>query len=84
MDANANFVITWNSAGQDYGNTWGVSGQRYDSSGSPIGGEFQVNTTISSDQVNASVAMDDQGDYVVVWSGNGINDGDGIFGIVYD
>ncbi|MCH7800335.1 MAG: S8 family serine peptidase [Chloroflexi bacterium] len=84
MDANANFVITWKSAGQDYGNTWGVFGQRYDSNGSPIGGESLVNTTIASDQVNASVAMDDQGDYVVVWSGNGISDSDGIFGTVYD
>ena len=84
MDANANFVITWESAGQDHGNTRGIFGQRYDPNGSPIGGEFPINTTTSSNQVNASVAMDDQGDYVVVWSGNGIGDSDGVFGTVYD
>jgi hypothetical protein len=84
MDSDANYVIVWNSAGQDEGSTWGVFGQRYGSTGSPIGGEFLVNTTTSGDQVNASVAMDDQGDFVAVWSGNGIGDGDGVYGNVYD
>ncbi|HAC18651.1 MAG TPA: hypothetical protein DCF78_08745, partial [Dehalococcoidia bacterium] len=59
-------------------------GQRYSSDGLLIGREFQVNPTASSDRVNASVAMDNQGDFVVVWSGSGIDDSDGIFCRVHD
>jgi hypothetical protein len=84
MNADASFVVAWNSAGQDDGNTWGVFGQRFDSTGSVVGGDFQVATTSAGDQMNSSVAMDDQGGYVVIWSGNGIGDDDGIFGILYE
>ena len=65
-------------------NTWDFFGQRYSSDGLLIGGEFQVNPTASSDRVNASVAMDNQGDFVVVRSGSGIGDSDGIFGKMHD
>jgi hypothetical protein len=84
LNADASFVVTWNSAGQDDGNTWGVFGQRFDSTGSVVGGEFQVATTSANDQMNSSVAINDQGDYVVIWSGNRIGDSDGIFGILYE
>src|SRR5690349_6099926 len=42
-DSAGNFVVTWRSPGQD-GSSYGVFGQRYDSAGTPQGGEFQVNT----------------------------------------
>ena len=78
------FVIISNNVSQGHVNTWGFFGQRYSSDGLLIGGEFQVNTTALSDRVNASVAMDNQGDFVVVRSGSGIGDSDGIFGGVHD
>lgn len=45
-DAAGNFVVVWQSFGQD-GSGLGVFGQRYDSTGLPVGSEFQVNTATS-------------------------------------
>ncbi|HIM89241.1 MAG TPA: hypothetical protein EYM52_00740 [Dehalococcoidia bacterium] len=84
IDSTGKFVIISNNVSQDHVNTWGFFGQRYSSDGLLIGGEFQVNTTALSDRVNASVTMDNQGDFVVVWSGSGIDDSDGIFCRVHD
>ena len=78
MDAAGNFVVTWESIGQD-GDLAGIYAQEYNADGTTDGGEFLVNTTTSGAQQNASVAMDDAGDYVVVWSGNGPGDGSGVF-----
>jgi hypothetical protein len=52
----------------------------------PLGGEFQVNTTTTGSQINSrsAVAMAANGKFVVVWSGPGDGDGDGIFGQRYD
>src|SRR5262245_36948458 len=36
------FVVTWSSLSQD-GNGSGVYARRYDTNGTPVGGEFQVN-----------------------------------------
>ncbi|MCC7510602.1 MAG: tandem-95 repeat protein [Planctomycetes bacterium] len=66
-DANGNYVVVWTSTGQDSGATEGVYGQRYTSAGTPVGGEFLVNTTILNNQNNPAVAMDADGDFVVVW-----------------
>ena len=78
MDADGNFVVTWESYGQDgYGD--GVYGQRYNATGVTQGSEFQINTYINSDQAEPSVAMDADGDFVVAWESY-YQDGD-IFGI---
>jgi hypothetical protein len=37
----------------------------------PVGGEFQVNTYTTGDQVDPSVAADPDGDFVVVWASDG-------------
>jgi len=69
-DANGDFVAVWSSAGQD-GSGWGIFGQRFDPSGAPRGGEFQVNSYTTSDQYNAFVASDANGNFVVVWQSEG-------------
>jgi hypothetical protein len=66
-DAAGNFVVVWTSDGQD-GWDDGVFGQRYDASGSPLGAEFRVNTFTYFDQDSPSVATDNAGNFVVVWS----------------
>src|SRR5687768_577811 len=43
MDADGDFVVTWQSYGQD-GSSDGIYAQRFDSSGLPQGAEFRVNT----------------------------------------
>jgi hypothetical protein len=77
LDNNGNFLVTWTSAGQD-GAGSGVFGQQYDGSGAAVGTEFRINTTTVGDQRNPSVAMDGHGDSVVVWSGTGIHDDQGV------
>jgi hypothetical protein len=67
-DPAGNFVVVWQSRAQD-GDGWGIFGQRYDSAGTPLGAEFQVNSTTTADQRYPRVAMDVAGNFVVVWSG---------------
>ena len=93
-DTSGNFVVVWESQpyagnGQD-GSRSGVFGQRYDSSGTPQGPEFQVNSYTIGYQATADVATDAAGNFVVVWesfpySGNGQDgSGSGVFGQRYD
>ena len=56
LDASGSFVVAWSSYGQD-GSIYGVFGQRYDSSGAPLGPEFQVNTYTTGTQRDPSVAV---------------------------
>ncbi len=81
MDADGDFVVVWESDGSGGADTGGYSiqGQRYNAAGSPVGSEFQVNSYTTSDQRWASVAMDADGDFVVVWysDGSGGADTDG-------
>jgi hypothetical protein len=67
MDAVGDFVIVWTSNGQD-GNGNGVYAQLYCALGTPIGGEFQVNTFTADNQMYPCVAMDKLGDFTVTWS----------------
>jgi Ca2+-binding RTX toxin-like protein len=78
IDADGDFVISWQSYGQD-GSGFGIYAQRYNSSGVAVGNEFKVNTYTSSSQFIPAIAMDAGGDFVISWtsygedgSGNGI------------
>ena len=78
------FVVTWESKDQD-GSGKGVFRQRYDASGNTVGSEFQVNTTTSGDQDEASVTSLDDGGFFVTWtSANQDGDGDGVYGQQFD
>jgi hypothetical protein len=79
IDNAGNFVITWSSYIQDAGSSWGVYKQDYNADGTTFGGETRVNTTTAGDQQYAGVAMNGVGQYVVIWSGNGSGDADGVF-----
>jgi hypothetical protein len=82
MDPGGNFVVVW--LGRD-GDLGGVFGQRYDAAGTPVGGEFRVNTYTTANQRSITVAMDQRGNFVVVWR-SFIQDGSlyGVFGQRYD
>jgi hypothetical protein len=79
-DAAGNFVVVWTTDGQD-GDAGGIFGRRFDASGSPLGGEFQVNTYTTDNQFFPTVASDAAGNFVVVWESGG-QDGNsfGVFG----
>jgi hypothetical protein len=65
-NAGGDFVVAWQSPGQD-GSGDGIYAQRYNKTGVAQGAEFQVNTTTSGSQINAAVAMDSGGNFVVAW-----------------
>jgi len=79
------FVVTWQSGNSQDGDGEGVFAQRYDATGVPLGGEFQVNSHTTNRQRYASVTADAAGDFVVVWQSQ-YQDGDraGGFGQRYD
>jgi hypothetical protein len=83
-DRAGNFVVTWESYGQD-GDRYGIFGQRYDAAGTAVGGEFQVNTFTTGWQYSSAVAMGPDGNFVVVWQSDGEDgSGAGVFGRRFD
>src|SRR5689334_7228735 len=84
IDRFGNFLIVWDSFDQD-GDSYGVFARRFDSAGSPLGAEFQVNTYTTESQYEAVVAASRDGEFVVAWNSFG-QDGDfqGIFARRFD
>ena len=79
-----NFVVVWQDGAVGGGGGRGVFGQRYDSSGAPVGPEFQVETYTTGFQGFPSVSADASGDFVVVWHSDGQDGSDlGVFGQRY-
>ncbi len=68
MDATGDFVVTWSDYGSQDGSLSGVYAQRFDSTGVAQGSEFRVNMTTVGNQAYSSVAMEDNGDFVVTWT----------------
>src|SRR5438477_85273 len=77
MDAGGNAFVTWSS--YSTANGWQVYGQQLTSSAQMHDAELVVNTTAAGDQQGASVAVDQLGQIIVVWSGNGVGDTSGVF-----
>jgi len=86
IDADGDYVAVWVSYGQDGdlpadGN---IMGQRFDRTSVPLGEEFIVNSYKIGNQIDPSVEMDDRGNFVVAWSGEGKDDLSGIFARRFD
>lgn len=83
-DGLGGFVVVWLSFGQDRSD-WGVFGQRFNSAGSKVGNEFQVNTFTTGNQFGPTVAANGSGSFVVTWFSAG-QDGEnyGVFGQRYN
>src|SRR5205085_2357340 len=75
MDAAGDFVVAWQSFGQD-GTGYGVYARRYGAAGAAQGGEFRANVTTTGSQSNPAVAVDAAGDFVIAWDSAG-QDGSG-------
>jgi hypothetical protein len=63
MASDGRFIVGWES----YNGGLEVRSQRYDASGNRVGGEFAVNTYTTGSQFLYSVAVDDQGNYIMAW-----------------
>ena len=80
------FIVAWESeegSGGDAqdGSDGGIFAQRFDSSGAPIGTEFQVNSYTRDDQGPLAAAATGNDDFVIVWESNDQDgDGEGVFG----
>jgi Ca2+-binding RTX toxin-like protein len=65
------FFVTWDSQegfhGQGDGSASTIRGRIFNSNGTPVDGDFVVNTTGLSNQNNATVATLANGDFVVTW-----------------
>ena len=84
IDAAGDFVVAWQSYPQD-GSSLGIFARRFGSSGSPLGGEFVVNTYTTGYQFYPSVAMGSSGAFVVAWASyNQDGSSTGIFGQRFD
>ena len=77
MDADGDFVVTWQTSFRDGAVGLAVVGQRYNAAGAVQGGEFVVNTFSTGDQSAPSVSLDADGDFVVAWQSAG-QDGAGL------
>ncbi|NHZ73472.1 MAG: hypothetical protein GWP16_03265 [Nitrospirae bacterium] len=73
MNADGDFIVVWESDGSAGSDEHGesVQGQRFAANGILLGGEFQVNSYTTDSQYRPSVAMDTDGDFVVVWESLG-------------
>ena len=81
-DEDGDFVVVWESGNLS---GTGIYGRRFDSSGEPLGEEFQASSTSSLFHSTVSVGSAPEGAFAVLWSNWG-QDGDqwGIFGQRYD
>ena len=65
-DAAGNFVVTWESGGQD-GSYESIVAVRLDSTGQPVGDEFVVNSYVTGDQTDPDLAVHPDGRFAIVW-----------------
>ena len=77
-EADGDFVVAWQSAGQD-GSVYAIIGRRFASAGTPTTAEFQINSYTSLTQARPAVASSGV-DFVVAWQSAAQDGGDyGIF-----
>lgn len=83
VDAMGNFVVVWQSYGQD-GDNDGVFYRAFKKSGQPAGPDVQVNVYTRYTQGMPVIAMDASGSFVVAWRDGG-QDGsvDGVYARVF-
>ncbi len=91
MNGSGQFVITWIDSQADghqdgvFAKRFSAAGVELDAPGTPGEAQFQVNTATFKDQTVPSVAIDDTGNFVVVWAAdNKDGDGLGIVGQLFD
>ncbi|HEY9842372.1 MAG TPA: hypothetical protein V6D23_18060, partial [Candidatus Obscuribacterales bacterium] len=65
MAAEGAYVVTWHSNGES--GDFDIYGRRFNAGSSAGGSEFRVNAFTTDNQFAASVAMDDEGAFVVAW-----------------
>jgi hypothetical protein len=81
MDSHGNFLVCWTvTVG---GASTGIYAQQYDGTGTAVGTAFCVNAAAGGNQQDAAVAMDGNGDVVVVWTAATTGGATAVFGQRY-
>jgi hypothetical protein len=70
---NGNYTVAWYNASGD------IIARGFSSSGSPLGGEFKVNSSTGGMRVQPGLVYNSRNELVVVWHGKGDGDPDGIY-----
>ncbi|MGD9164939.1 MAG: DUF4347 domain-containing protein, partial [Chromatiales bacterium] len=79
-DSAGNFVVVWEDQ-----NSGDVYGRLYDASGTATSDEFLINTTTAGLQQTVTVAMDDDGNFMVVWTDYSQDgSGTGVYAQIYN
>lgn len=73
MAADGSFVVVWESYGSGGSDNFGssIQGRRFAADGTPLAGQFQVNTYSYSYQRLPAVAVASSGDFLVAWESFG-------------
>lgn len=68
--ANGGFVVTWQDLSEtDFeASNWIIKAQIFSADGGKVGGEFKVNTWMTSFQINPNVTALEDGGFVITWS----------------
>lgn len=69
VNGDGSFVAVWESEGQDHGVGAGIYMRMFDASGVAINDETLVNETVVNWQGNPDIAMNDNGQFAIVWEG---------------
>jgi hypothetical protein len=77
MNASGRFVITWHGNGD--GDSQGVLARVYNAAGDPVTDEFRVHSDVPGSQSDGYVRMDDAGNFVIAWHGEGDEDVNGVY-----
>ncbi|MBI9070837.1 MAG: T9SS type A sorting domain-containing protein [Melioribacteraceae bacterium] len=64
-DSEGNYVVVWKNEANDLGD---ISAQLFNLSDEKVGNEILVNTVLEEEQERPKVAMNKNGDFVVVWA----------------
>ncbi len=83
MDDAGDFVLAWTSYGQASLSS-DVFARRFSAAGVALGIEFQANPYTGGYQRAPAVSLDSDGDFVVVWLGQGANEPQGVFARWFD
>jgi hypothetical protein len=66
INSEGTFVVVWASKSNDFESIYDIKGRIYKNN-EPIGDEFLINTTTANSQSKPDVAIDENGNIVVVW-----------------
>ena len=71
MNSSGAFVVVWEAWDISGGGFYDIRAQRFDSGGTAVGASFQVNTYTTLGQLDPAVAVEEDGDFIVVWESDG-------------